>query len=189
MKGFTVRTALITLLSASVFGCGSQINDYQNTTPKFSLTEYFDGPVIAWGMIQDYSQQVTRRFCVELNGQWLQNEGTLAETFYFDDGEVSYRTWQLTRSSNKYVGSAADVSGQASGETQGFAFRWQYHLTVPIDGTNYEFFLDDWMYQLDQYRVFNRTSMRKFGIELAQITLFFDKQQPLRSCEVNNAES
>ncbi|REL28886.1 DUF3833 domain-containing protein [Thalassotalea euphylliae] len=167
------------LLSA----CGHQIQDYDNSQPKFELDRYFDGEVTAWGLVQDYTDKVTRRFCVEIDGSWEGNNGTLVETFYFDDGEKSYRTWHLTKTGDNYQGTAEDVTGSATGLTQGFAFQWQYNLQLEIDGKAYEFFLDDWMYQVDQSRVFNRTSMKKFGIEVAELTLFFDKQQPIRGCQ------
>ena len=63
-----------------------------------------------------------------------------------------------------------------------FAFQWQYDLLVPIDGETIEFSLDDWMYQIDEYRVFNRTEMKKIGVTLAEISLFFDKQIPEKTC-------
>lgn len=171
------------MLILLVAGCSTSISSYQDTKPKFDLAEYFNGELTAWGMVQDYQDNVTRRFCVELNGSWQGNKGLLAEKFYFDDGEISYRDWHLTRvADNRYQGNAKDVIGTASGQTSGFAFQWQYVLDVNIDGSNYEFFLDDWMYQIDQYRVFNKTEMKKFGITLAELTIFFDKQQPNRGC-------
>jgi hypothetical protein len=39
------------------------------------------------------------------------------------------------------------------------------------------------MYQIDEYRVFNRTKMKKFGVTVAEITLFFDKELPVKSCQ------
>ncbi|MDO6720442.1 DUF3833 domain-containing protein [Psychrosphaera sp. 1_MG-2023] len=184
------KTLMATMIAGSIAligGCSTDIGEYKTTAGNFQLETYFNGPVVAWGMIQDYTNKVNRRFCVELEGQWQQvnnqSNGQLNEWFYFDDGEVSQRIWNLTKTqNNQYSGTANDVVGVASGQTSGFAFQWQYNLSLDIDGSSYEFFLDDWMYQLDEYRVFNRTSMRKFGVEVAEITLFFDKQQPLRSC-------
>jgi len=163
--------------------CTTAIADYKNTSPTLDIQTYFDGPMTAWGMVQDYNDKVTRRFCVELKGSWQGSNGLLKEKFYFDDGEVTYRNWQLTRQSDgQYIGEAEDVVGRATGQQQGFAFQWQYQLTVPIDGSAYQFVLDDWMYRIDDYRAFNRTEMKKFGVTVAQLTLFFDKQQPLRGC-------
>lgn len=171
------------LITLFLTACTASLDDYHQTAPKLSLSTYFSGPLIAWGLVQDYNDKVTRRFCVELNGTWNEQQGELQEKFYFDDGEISYRTWHLIQQSDgSFIGHADDVVGTASGTSSGYAFQWQYSLTLNIDGNNYEFFLDDWMYQLDEFRVFNRTSMRKFGIEVAQLTLFFDKQTPLRAC-------
>lgn len=179
-----VRGMVLSVAMLFVASCSTKVDDYQASSPQFDIKQYFTGNVIAWGMIQDYSNKVTRRFCVDLEGIWRGNQGELRETFYFDDGEVSYRNWQLTKlAGGKYKGTAEDVEGIAYGQHQGFAFQWQYNLFVPIDDTTYKFFMDDWMYQTDEYRVFNKTTMSKLGVTLAEITLFFDKQDPTRRCE------
>lgn len=174
------------LLFILITSCSANITDYQENNPKFDIKNYFTGDLIAWGMVQDYSNQVTRRFCVELKGSWNENQGELAEVFYFNDGEVSYRTWQLTKLPNdQYTGTAEDVVGIATGKQSGFAFQWQYQLLVPIVEDTYQFTMDDWMYQLDEHRVFNRTTMNKFGVKVAEITLFFDKNTQSKTCLSN----
>ncbi|MFX5709774.1 DUF3833 family protein, partial [Acinetobacter baumannii] len=40
----------------------------------------------------------------------------------------------------------------------------------------YEVQMDDWMYQMDERTLINRTSMSKFGVEVGQVTLFFRKE-------------
>ena len=177
------KNILLFTLVILITSCSTELSDYRETDPKFDIKNYFTGELIAWGMVQDYANQITRRFCVELTGTWQQNQGELAEVFYFDDGEVSYRTWQLTKLSNdKYAGSAEDVVGLAKGEQSGYAFQWQYQLLVPIGGETYQFQMDDWMYQIDEHRAFNQTTMNKFGIKAADITLFFDKSTPAKKC-------
>lgn len=176
-------------------GCGTQIGEYKNVAGNielnhleseapFDVATYFDGGVIAWGILQDYTDKVTRRFCVEIEGAWVKDKGDLKEHFYFKDGEKTYRNWTLTRTSKQlYEGKASDVVGIAQGQSNGFALHWQYTLNVEINNEFYEFSMDDWMYQLDAYRVFNRTKMIKFGVTLAEVTLFFDKEMPLRNCD------
>ncbi|TEW55264.1 DUF3833 domain-containing protein [Psychromonas sp. RZ22] len=172
-----------------VTSCSTQLSKYQDQTNNFDLKEYFNGDVIAWGTIQDSSDKVTRRFCVELTGVWTDNKGVLAEKFYFDDGEISYRTWLLTKNKDgTYIGTAEDVIGSAIGKHKGFAFQLQYTLLLPVDDTTYEVNMNDWMYQLDQYRVMNKTVISKFGINVANVTLFFDKQLPIQYCQVNKEE-
>lgn len=185
--------AKLGLAIASTFwltSCTSTLDDYKNTTPKFELSEYFDARSIAFGMLQDYSNQVTRRFCVEIEGSWqTQNglsQGQLDETFYFDDGEISKRLWRLQQQKDgSYVGTADDVVGQASGKSVGMAFHWQYELDVAVGDSNYVFTLDDWIYQLDEHRLLNKTKMKKFSLQVAEITIFFDKQTPFKNCPGN----
>ena len=176
-KTMGLSTRLVGLLLGLILaGCSADVSDYQHRQPALDIKQYFTGSVSAWGMLQDYSNKVTRRFCVDIDGSWQGNQGTLAEGFYFDDGEVAYRNWQLTKlADGKYTGSAEDVVGIAQGQERGFAFHWQYQLAVSIDGDSYNFSLDDWLYQLDEYRLFNRTEMSKFGVKVAEITLFFSK--------------
>jgi hypothetical protein len=171
-------SALLLLTSCSV-----ELSDYAQDRKPFDIKEYFSGDVIAWGMVQDYSNKVNRRFCVEIKGTWQTNQGILAETFYFDDGDISYRNWQLTKQPDgTYIGTAEDVVGKAVGKHQGFAFQLQYDLLLNVKEKTYQVAMDDWMYQLDEYRVINKTSISKLGINVANVTLFFDKSNPNKSC-------
>lgn len=182
MKRYLKLSTLLVMLML-LSSCTTPLKDYQATSPELDIQQYFSGKVVGWGMVQDYTDNVTRRFCVEIDGQWQGENGLLEEVFYFADGEVSYRNWQLKKlKQGKYQGSAEDVVGEAFGQQIGFAFQWQYNLLVPIDGETLQFSLDDWMYQIDEHRVFNRTKMKKFGVTLAEITLFFDKELPVKTC-------
>lgn len=179
-----LKTTIVLLATILLSGCSSSITDYQPQSQPFDLKTYFTGDVVAWGIIQDHTDKVNRRFCVELNGSWQGNKGLLAEKFYFDDGEISYRDWRLTKQDDgSYLGEAADVVGTAIGKHQGFAFNLQYTLLLPVDDTTYEVSMDDWMYQLDEYRVMNKTAIVKFGVNVANVTLFFDKQLPVKTCQ------
>jgi len=53
---------------------------------------------------------------------------------------------------------------------------WNYTLLLPVDGKVYEMQMDDWMFLIDAQTMINRTSMRKFGIEVGQVSLFFRKR-------------
>lgn len=182
-----MKAVLIVIVLYLTSSCSADVNSYKNTEVKsakpFDIKEYFNGDVTAWGIVQDYTNKVTRRFCVELTGSWTNERGILAEKFYFDDGEVSYRNWQLTKQHDgSYLGEAEDVKGVAVGKHQSFAFQFTYQLLLTLDESTYVVDMDDWMYQLDDYRVMNKTTMKKLGVEVAQITLFFDKELPIKEC-------
>ena len=175
--------ALLLGLTMILSACSATLDDYQNTSPKFDLKGYFDGDVTAWGIVQDYSTKLTRRFCVDIVSTWDGNEGQLHETFYYNDGEEQIRIWKLAIGENGEVtGTAGDVVGVASGSASGSSFNWHYTLTVEIDGSSYDFAIDDWMFMLDEQRMMNRSYMSKFGVTLAEISIFFDKTKPIRKC-------
>ncbi|BDU36639.1 DUF3833 domain-containing protein [Vibrio nigripulchritudo] len=163
---------LITLLAA----CSADIDDYQAATPNFDLFGYFEGESQAWGMIQDYTDKQTRRFTVDLFGTVEENTLTLVEDFVFDDGEKDQRIWVITREDDgSYIGRADDIVGEAMGVESGNALHWRYDFLLEFDGSTVEVHFDDWLYRQDEKHVFNRTSIRKFGIEVAEVTIFFQK--------------
>jgi len=169
----------IALLSA----CSTSIEEYPATGKQFDLRQFFNGPQTAWGLIQDYSGKKIRHFCVDIVGSWQGNTGILDEVFYFDDGERQTRVWTLQVSENGQVtGTADDVLGIAEGSSKGTVFNWRYDLLVPLGDTRYQFHIDDWIFQLDKNRLINRSYMQKFGVTVAEISIYFDKTQPQKSC-------
>jgi hypothetical protein len=173
VKSKVIAILCLLLLSA----CSAELDDYDDSEPAFDLFDYFQGPVSAWGMVQDYSGRQTRRFSVDLLGTVKDDTLTLEEQFWFADGEQDTRVWVITRHGDgQYTGQADDIIGEAVGRELGNALRWQYNFALQADGEIYEVSFDDWLYRQDENRVFNLTKIKKFGIEVGAITLFFSKQ-------------
>ncbi|MBD1573147.1 DUF3833 domain-containing protein [Vibrio sp. S17_S38] len=168
---------IILLFSILLSGCSpTALEQYANTTPELKLEQFFDGKLKAYGMVLDRSGNVTRRFKVDLVGKWNGNKGELHEWFEFDDGEKSTRIWYLEkRSDNQYQGHASDVIGTAKGSTNGSALYWKYDMDIESKGTTYQLTLDDWMYLMDEKRLFNKTEMTKFGIRVGSLILYIEK--------------
>jgi hypothetical protein len=171
---------LLALFSFLVFlnGCSSSIEDYAEAKPKFNLFEYFEGNTKAWGMVQDYSGHQIRRFEVDIVGTINGDKQlTLEEDFVYDDGETQKRIWTISQKEDgTYSGKAADVVGEAIGKEVGNALNWSYTLRVKTNKGEIDLSLDDWMFRHDEKRMFNRATMKKFGLEVGQITLFFEKE-------------
>ncbi|MDF2178213.1 DUF3833 domain-containing protein [Aliiglaciecola sp. CAU 1673] len=166
-----------------ITACSASLEDFAQKGPAFDLPGYFDGHITAYGIIEDFKGQMTRHFCVDILASWENNQGQLHETFYFDDGEQQIRIWKLTVDEQGGVtGTAGDVVGEASGKAVGNAFNWQYELSVPIDGEPMVFAIDDWLYRLDKNRLMNRSYMKKFGLTVAEISIFFDKSTNFVGC-------
>ena len=173
-----MKVFFILLFSALLSAC-TQVNveDYKDEQPKLDLREYFAGNVDAWGMFQDRSGKVIKRFHVLIEGR-IQGEALiLDEHFTYSDGTTQQRIWTLTElTPGQWRGTAADVVGEAIGEVAGNALRWRYVMSLPVDDSIYEVHFDDWMYLMDDKTLANRSFMSKFGVELGQVTLFFRKQ-------------
>jgi hypothetical protein len=175
-RAFSYPTVVALLTCVLLSGCSSKLSDYVSTKPEFDLKSFFNGELSAYGMVQDRSGKVMRRFHVDLIGQWKGNHGTLEEDFFYDDGETQRRVWSLNKQTDgSYIGTAPDVTHQAIGRSHGFAFNWRYTLNINIDGDTWDIDLNDWLYQLDSSRLINRTEMRKWGFKVGEITLVIEK--------------
>lgn len=169
-----LRIALMCLLLA---GCGNvEVERYAGEQPTLDLVAFFSGPVQAWGMVQNRSGEVTKRFHVRIDSRRDGERLILDERFVYSDGTRQQRTWTLIPDGNgRWRGEAGDVVGEAQGQVAGNALQWRYRLDVPVDGRHWVLDMDDWMYLMDQDTLINRTRMSKFGVEVGQVTLFFRK--------------
>ena len=160
-----------------LMGCmGNQLSNYDQTKPVANIKEYFTGPIKAWGIVQDWRGRVVNRFDVDMVGSWEGNVGTLEEQFVFYDGKTQQRTWTITAlGDGKYTGTAHDILGTAEGAENGSAINWHYSMDVPVDDTTYRLKFDDWMWQMNDGVLINRSYMKKFGITVAELTLFMKK--------------
>ncbi len=161
-------------------GCaGHSLDDYKDTTPKADIKEYFNGPVKAWGIVQDRSGRVVRRFDVNMVGVWDGDVGTLTEHFTYYDGKKQERIWTIKKlDDGSYEGTASDIIDKAIGKTEGSAVRWNYVMDLPVDDTTYRIRFDDWMWVMHDGVLINRSYLKKFGITVSELTLFMQKQQP-----------
>lgn len=170
-----MKALLIVLSSLLLISCGQvPVERYANEKPVLDLPTYFSGPVQAWGMFQDRSGEVIKRFHVDIQSRREGDKLILDERFVYSDGTRQRRVWTLTPDgTGRWIGTADDVVGEAIGYVAGNALRWRYHLNLPVGDSTYVVYFDDWMYLMDDDTLINRSVMSKFGIELGQVTLFF----------------
>ena len=174
----TLFTLILTGVTLMLSGCkGNSLDYYQETEPKADIKAYFNGPIKAWGIVQDWRGRVTTRFDVTMVGSWEGDEGTLEEDFVFYDGKTQKRIWKIKKlADGSYEGTAGDIIGKATGGVKGSAVQWAYSMDVPVDDTTYRLKFDDWMWQMNDGVLINRSYMKKFGITVAELTLFMQKQ-------------
>ena len=179
-----MRTAGLAAITGSVGAlsacAGPQVLDYAAEKPVLDLRTYFNGMVDAWGVFTDRSGRVVKRFKVVMDCRWQGDEGVLDEAFTYSDGTQQRRIWRLKAlPQGRYEGRADDVIGLAEGEVKGNAFRWQYTLALPVDGTVWQVQFDDWMYLMDDRVMLNKAVMSKLGLTLGEVTLSFTRREPV----------
>ena len=169
--------ALVTSAALALTACATvDVATYANEKPRLDLAQYFTGTIDGWGMFQDRSGAVVKRFYVRIDSVWKGNEGTLDESFQWSDGKTEKRIWKIRKEGNRYIGTAGDVVGEALGEAAGNTLRWNYVLALPVGDSTYHMNMDDWMWMIDDKTLANRTKMSKFGLEFAEISIFFRKR-------------
>lgn len=164
-------------------GCSASVSAYKNETPALALDQFFDGRLVAYGIVQNYSGKVTRRFRADIVASWNGNTGILDEQFRFIDGELQSRCWTIIKQGDRYRGTADDVVGEALGEVHGNTLNWRYRLQIDVNGKVWDVYLDDWLYLVDSDNLINRTKIKKYGLPVGELTLHIRK---LKSDEVGN---
>jgi hypothetical protein len=150
---------------------------YAGEQPRLDLARYFNGTVDAWGLFQDRSGEVVRRFTVLMNCQWQGPVGTLDEDFIYADGSREKRIWTVRKhDERRYTGTAADVIGEAQGIASGNSLNWRYTLALKVEGRTWHVDFDDWMFQMDDRVMLNRATMSKFGVRLGEVLLSFTRR-------------
>ena len=171
MKILFAIVSLGILLNLSA--CSStSVNDYSTNTPKFIPQEFFNGNLYAKGVVKNRSGKVTRYFTATIDAHWKDGIGTLEEKFIFNDGEIQYRTWTLTPTTQgSFNGTAGDVIGTGTGKFSGNTVNLHYVLAVKYNDSTINLSVNDWMWLVDSKTVLNESTLTKFGFKVGSIQL------------------
>lgn len=171
---------LAVLCSVLLSACGSvAVGDYAGLEPRFVPEEFFQGRLLATGVLKNRQGRVTRHFTAHIVAYWTDGVGTLEEDFVFDDGETDRRVWTLTpESDGSYRATAGDVVGPGTARIAGNAMFLEYVLRVPYGDDSIDLTIDDRMYLVTPELLINESVMRKFGLRVGEILLSIERQPP-----------
>ena len=143
--------------------------------------EFFDGKTVAYGQFQDEFGTVRLSFTAKITGDWNGKRLRLVEDFVYEDKSTKQRVWTLVKTgSQTWQGTAPGVIGVATGVEDGNRFNWKYTIDVPVpsaDGTTktLRVTFDDWMWLLSDDRLFNRAYLKRFGVNIGDVSIRFEK--------------
>ena len=94
-----IAAASIACLATLVLvGCaGPKLEDHAADRPVFDFKQYFNGNLLAHGLVSDRGGRVLRRFVVTMRCEWVGDAGTLDEQFTYSDGERQQLTGLIGR--------------------------------------------------------------------------------------------
>jgi hypothetical protein len=168
-----IRLVLL-IMSLFLLGCSNGSAVVIDADKPFKLEEFFQGDVKAYGVLLNFNDELTRNFTVDIKGNWDGDDGILDEYFVYNDGEKQYRQWRIKKiAEGRYEGRADDIINVAIGGVSGSTLTWRYTMALEVDGTTWNVVFDDAMYQVDG-RVINYAKIKKFGITVAKVILFFE---------------
>ncbi len=148
---------------------------------RLNLEEFFDGDLVAYGQFQDVLGTVRRSFVVNITGDWNGERLLLDENFVYEDGSTERRVWTLVKTGeDSWRGTAPGVIGAAIGEERDNRFNWRYEIDLPVpsaDGSmeTLRVTFDDWMWLLTDDRLFNRAYMQRFGVDIGDVSISFER--------------
>ena len=150
--------------------------DNQNGA-SFELTTFLAGRTKAWGIFEDRFARLRRRFSVEMNGQWREQVFHLDETFVYDTGETETRTWRvMPTGQGRFTATCADCIGEATGACDADSIRMSYKFRLRMNKRSFVVDFDDRIYRMGNGIAVNRATMRKWGVKLGELSLFFQRE-------------
>jgi len=168
------------LLALFLSACSSmQIEDFDNTKPEFIPQEYFNGKMIAYGIVKDSSGKIIKSFKGDLVGSWDANGvGTLDEHFIYSNGEKQHRVWTLkpTEDKKRFIGTAGDIVGEAPMVANGNTVMIDYTMRVPYGDGTLDIDVRDWLHLQEDGVIINHSKMKKFGFEVGELVITIIKE-------------
>lgn len=142
----------------------------------FELTRFLEGRTRAWGVFEDRFGRVRQRLNVEMNGGWDGDTFVLDETFIYDTGAREERTWRITPSGDgRFTATCPDCIGSATGRSDEDSIRMSYRFRLKLEARELIVEFDDRIYRLGDTIAVNRATMRKWGVKLGELSLFFQR--------------
>ena len=148
------------------------VADFAGERPRFDPTQFFTGHTRSNGVMENRGGAPIRRVSTETFGQWQGSTLVLEQDLAFSDGQRQHRSWRIRKvGTHRYQATANDMVGAATGEAYGNVFHWTFTLALAPGNPLANVEMSQWMYlQADGRTMVNHTTIRKFGLVVAQVT-------------------
>jgi hypothetical protein len=170
---------LLSSLAAVVLtSCATKsVSDFKAGRPEFQPTTFFTGRTSSFGVMENRGGTPTQVVKTETTGEWEGDTLRLEQDLSFGEEKTQHRSWRIRKiDTHRYEATANDIVGTARGEAYGNVFHWSFTLALSPGKPFANVRMSQWMYlQPDGKTMVNHSTIRKFGIVLAQVTEQFQK--------------
>jgi predicted enzyme involved in methoxymalonyl-ACP biosynthesis len=74
-----LKTIFVCVFALFLVSCSApNVEHYSKTTPNFDFKTFFSGKLKAYGVVQDFKGELTRKLVVDMNATW---QGVIEEDF------------------------------------------------------------------------------------------------------------
>jgi len=163
------------LLALSACSKPMLVDDFKASQPSFDAIAFWTGHHRSWGVIENRAGAPTDTVVTDCVGT-PEGQGGLhmVQTLTLGDGTVQHRDWHLRRTGpNSYVATANDMVGEADGQSAGRVFHWSWVLATKPGSDIRNVTMDQWMYLMDGGAMMNRTTIKKLGVILVEVSETF----------------
>lgn len=173
-----MRSVLVfLLLGAALTGCSRPlpVQAFANSPPNFDPVQFFSGSIHSWGVLENRSGEPTEIVTTEGSGEPEGADGVhFLQRLQVGQDKPATRDWHMRRvGPGRFDATANDIVGTAHGEAAGRAFHWSWTLALHPGNPFTNVSMDQWWYLQDDGSMLNRTTIRKLGVILAEVTEHF----------------
>lgn len=149
-----------------------QVADFAGRQPQLDPTKFFTGRTKSEGVMENRGGAPMKRVTTTTSGRWESDTLILEQDLNLGDAKPQHRSWRIRKlDAHRYSATANDMVGSATGEAYGNVFHWEFTLALSPGNPLGNVRMSQWMYlQPDGRTLINHSTIRKFGIVVAQVT-------------------
>ncbi len=154
-----------------------KVADFESGRPLLDPTQYFTGRTSSSGVLENRTGAPKERVTTQTVGRRI-DEALLLEQELQIGEKKQHRSWRIRKlDASHFAATANDMVGTARGEARGNVFHWSFTLELVPGNVLSRVQMTQWMYlQPDGRTLLNHSTIRKFGVVMAQVTEVFQRE-------------
>lgn len=154
-----------------------KVAEFADGRPLLDPAQYFSGRTSSSGVQENRGGAPRQPVTTQTAGRWSGDTLQLEQELEIG-GQKQHRSWRIRKlDAHHFEATANDMVGTARGEAYGNVFHWSFTLELRPGNPLSRVRMTQWMYlQPDGRTLLNHSTIRKFGIVVAQVSEVFQQK-------------